>query len=196
LRSLDIAPLDIESPDVLVTDIRMPGQSGRCATGALPIYGDGLNVGDWLHVSDHCRGIDLALSPGVAGEVYNIGGGAECTNPELVSVSCQIADETFRARSELRGRYPASPAAHGESAASPSTYVRDRPGHDRRYAIDCGKIERHPGYAARMSLGQRLQSTFNWYLQYETWWRDVMNGTYKQWIQTHYCESGHALYVR
>jgi dTDP-glucose 4,6-dehydratase len=155
---------------------------------ALPIYGDGLNVRDWLHVSDHCRGIDLALSKGVAGEVYNIGGGAECTNLELVRVLCRIADETFRARPELRSRYPLSPAARDESAASLITYVRDRPGHDRRYAIDCGKIERHLGYEARMSLGQGLQSTFDWYLQHETWWRDVMSGTYKQWIQTHYCQ--------
>jgi dTDP-glucose 4,6-dehydratase len=155
---------------------------------ALPIYGDGLNVRDWLHVSDHCRGIDLALSKGVAGEVYNIGGGAECTNLELVRELCQIADETFRARPELRGRYPSSPAARDESAASLITYVRDRPGHDRRYAIDCGKIERHLGYEARMSLGQGLQSTFDWYLQHETWWRDVMNGTYKQWVQMHYSQ--------
>jgi dTDP-glucose 4,6-dehydratase len=141
---------------------------------ALPIYGDGRNIRDWLHVSDHCRGIDLALASGVPGEVYNIGGGSESANLDLVRLLCAIADDSFRDQPALKSSYPLSPAARGRSAASLITFVRDRPGHDRRYAIDCGKIQRELGYEAQMSLEQGLRDTFDWYLKHETWWRDVI----------------------
>jgi dTDP-glucose 4,6-dehydratase len=153
---------------------------------ALPVYGDGRNVRDWLHVSDHCRGIDLILSGGTPGEVYNIGGGSESQNLELVHLLCRIADETFHEQADLKSRYPECPAARGNSTTSLIKFVQDRPGHDRRYAIDCSKIARELGYAARLTLESGLRNTFAWYLQNEHWWRNVMGGHYQQWIQSQY----------
>jgi dTDP-glucose 4,6-dehydratase len=152
----------------------------------LPIYGDGRNVRDWLHVSDHCRSIDLILSKGTPGQAYNIGGGSESQNLELVRLLCRLANEAFNAGSEFQLKYPECPAARGEDVASLIRFVGDRPGHDRRYAIDCNKIERELGYRARFSLETGLRSTFFWYLQNERWWRGVMNGSYQRWIQTQY----------
>src|SRR5579862_3420736 len=130
----------------------------------LPIYGDGLNVRDWLHVTDHCRGIEAILRSGQSGEVYNIGGRSECTNLHLVRMVCQIADELFSAGAELRSRYPQSPASHGKPSASLMTFVRDRPGHDRRYATDCGKIERALDFRPQVALQAGLRDTVAWYV--------------------------------
>ncbi|HJS91182.1 MAG TPA: dTDP-glucose 4,6-dehydratase [Steroidobacteraceae bacterium] len=152
----------------------------------LPVYGDGRNVRDWLHVSDHCRGIDLILQKGRPGEVYNIGGGLESENLKLVETLCAVADEAFGARQDLGARFPACPAAHGGKSASLIQFVKDRPGHDRRYAIDCGKIERELGYRAQVTLAAGLRSTFDWYIGNEWWWRAVMDGSYQRWIETHY----------
>jgi dTDP-glucose 4,6-dehydratase len=151
----------------------------------LPIYGDGRNVRDWLHVSDHCRGIDLILEKGRPGEVYNIGGGVESENLRLIELLCAVADERFGAE-ELRSRFPQCPAARGGSSSSLIQFVKDRPGHDRRYAIDCGKAERELGYRAEVSLASGLRSTFDWYVENEWWWRGVMDGSYQRWIETHY----------
>jgi len=153
---------------------------------ALPVYGDGRNVRDWLHVSDHCRGIDLILSKGRVGEVYNIGGGSECENIELVRLLCVIADNAFEANDQLRSDYPQSPAARGEPAASLIQYVTDRPGHDRRYAIDCTKIANEIGYGAAVTLKNGIRDTFDWYLKNPGWWRAVMDGSYKTWLATNY----------
>jgi dTDP-glucose 4,6-dehydratase len=153
---------------------------------ALPIYGDGRNVRDWLHVSDHCRAIELILSDGVPGEVYNVGGGGERENIDLVRTLCAVADELFKAEPQLCSRYPDCPAARAQSSTSLINFVRDRPGHDRRYAIDCSKLKGALGYEAQVSVEDGLQQTFRWYLQSEPWWRGVMDGTYQQWIQTHY----------
>ncbi len=152
----------------------------------LPIYGDGRNVRDWLHVSDHCRGIELVLTKGRPGEVYNVGGGAESENLALVHTLCAIADEAFGSDGRLRARFPEAPAARGQSSAGLIRFVKDRPGHDRRYAIDCRKIERELGYRAQVSLEGGLRATFHWYLENEPWWRAVMDGSYKEWIRTHY----------
>jgi len=152
----------------------------------LPIYGDGRNVRDWLHVSDHCRGIDLILEKGSSGEVYNIGGGIESENLKLVETLCGVADAAFEGQPELCSRFPGSPAARGGKSSSLIQFVKDRPGHDRRYAIDCGKIEQELGYRAQVSLGCGLQSTFEWYIENEWWWHSVMDGTYQRWIETHY----------
>ncbi len=152
----------------------------------LPIYGDGRNVRDWLHVSDHCRGIELILERGRPGEVYNIGGGAESENLALVQTLCAVADAAFRARKDLATRFPEAPAARGQASASLIRFVKDRPGHDRRYAIDCGKIERELGYRAEVTLAHGLHETFDWYLAHEWWWRAVMDGSYQRWIETHY----------
>jgi dTDP-glucose 4,6-dehydratase len=142
----------------------------------LPIYGDGRNVRDWLHVSDHCRGIDLILQNGAVGEVYNIGGGSECRNLDLAQLLCLVADEEFRTNRQLSSNYPECPAARGESTSSLITFVRDRPGHDRRYAIDCAKITRELGYSARVTLESGLRETISWYVKNQWWWRSVMDG--------------------
>ena len=152
----------------------------------LPIYGDGRNVRDWLHASDHCRGIDLILQRGQVGAVYNIGGGNECENLELVRRVCAIADERFAAEDALGRRFPASPAARGERCESLIQFVKDRPGHDRRYAIDSTKIKKELGFAASISLDAGLRLTFDWYLNNESWWRGVMDQSYRQWIDTQY----------
>ena len=153
---------------------------------ALPIYGDGRNVRDWLHVADHCRALDLVLSRGAAGQVYNIGGGTETENLELVRRLCAIADEIFHAQPELAVRYPQCPAAGAKRTTALIQFVADRPGHDRRYAIDCGKAERELGYRAGVSLESGLRDTFAWYIQNEPWWQAVMDGSYQQWIDRHY----------
>jgi dTDP-glucose 4,6-dehydratase len=142
--------------------------------GVLPVYGHGHHVRDWLHVSDHCRGIDLILSQGSLGEVYNIGGGSESENIGLVHLLCAAADATFHNQPHLKSQYPQCPAARGEKAASLIKFVRDRPGHDKRYAIDCTKIRRELGYEARISLAEGLCETFAWYAQNAAWWRCVM----------------------
>ena len=152
----------------------------------LPIYGDGRNVRDWLHVSDHCRGIERILAKGTPGEVYNIGGGAESENLTLVETLCAVADAAFREQKELARRFPEAPAARGVKSASLIRFVKDRPGHDRRYAIDCRKAERELGYRAEVTLERGLRETFAWYLDNEWWWRAVMDGSYQRWIETHY----------
>ncbi len=152
----------------------------------LPIYGDGKNVRDWLHVTDHCRGIELVLKKGQVGEVYNIGGGSEAENLYLVQRLCAVADEAFAKNTELKARFPKAPAASGKSSTDLITYVKDRPGHDRRYAINCSKIESELGYRAQVTIDAGLRDTFAWFLINEPWWRGVMDGSYRQWLERHY----------
>jgi dTDP-glucose 4,6-dehydratase len=149
---------------------------------SLPIYGDGRNVRDWLHVGDHCRAIELILERGRPGEVYNVGGRSEAENLHLVRSLCEIAQVSFEAQ-DLRKRFAHSP--HG-SVADLIRFVKDRPGHDRRYAIDCSKIERELGFSPRVNLSEGLRETFNWYLANEPWWRGVMDGSYRTWVESHY----------
>ena len=152
----------------------------------VPIYGKGLNIRDWLHVSDHCRGIDLVLSSGQPGQVYNIGGGSECENLELVKQLCAIAEKAIGSDTTLRARYVRCPAASGAPVDSLITFIKDRPGHDLRYAIDYRKIERELGFRPTKSLSAGLAETFRWYVEHEQWWRNVMDGSYQQWIKEHY----------
>ena len=151
----------------------------------LPIYGDGRNVRDWLHVSDHCHGIDLILGKGRPGEVYNIGGGVQSENLRLVEALCAVADEVFGSQPDLGSRFPACPAARAAKCSSLIQFVKDRPGHDRRYAVDCAKIGRELGYRAQVELGSGLRTTFDWYVQNEWWWRAVMDGSYRRGIEPH-----------
>ena len=130
----------------------------------LPIYGDGGNVRDWLHVEDHCAGILLALAKGRAGEKYNIGGGNERTNLEIVDRICDILDE-LRPRS-------------GHHALK--TFVRDRPGHDRRYAIDATNIRRELGWTPRHTFESGLRETAQWYLDHRDWCEQVLAGKYER----------------
>lgn len=152
----------------------------------LPIYGDGRNVRDWLHVSDHCHAIELILTQGVPGECYNVGGNSEAENLALVELLCEIADETFRDEPSLRGKYPHCPAARGTPAATLIRFVSDRLGHDRRYAIDCAKVAEELGFSARVSLENGLRDTFDWYVENDWWWQKVMDESYHEWIREHY----------
>ena len=140
----------------------------------VPLYGDGRNIRDWLHVSDHCRGIDLVIAHGVAGQVYNIGGGAEQENRKLLQMLCTIADERFGSDPLLRERYPHCPAAQGRATHSLVTPVKDRPGHDRRYGIDYRKAEREIGFTPRVTLAAGLADTFRWFTENAEWWRAVV----------------------
>lgn len=159
----------------------------NCLTGKpLPIYGDGMNVRDWLHVEDHCRGIALVLEGGAAGETYNIGGGAELPNLEVIKAICAGVDDAFTDDPALAGRFPDAPAAKGARSDSLMTYVADRAGHDRRYAIDESKIRDSLGYRPARGFAEGLSATIAWYLANEPWWRSVMDGSYRDWIGRNY----------
>jgi dTDP-glucose 4,6-dehydratase len=131
---------------------------------SLPVYGDGRNIRDWLHAEDHCRGIDAVIARGRPGEVYNIGGRSECENIRLVHQLCAIVDEYLGASDTLRACFPECAVAQGEVSERLVRYVKDRPGHDRRYAIDCSKIERECAFKPRISLEDGLRRTVAWYL--------------------------------
>ena len=138
----------------------------NCLTGtALPIYGDGMNVRDWLFVDDHCRGIELALQRGRPGETYNVGGGEELPNLTLIDTLCAAVDQAFADDPLLASRFPDAPAARGEPSASLKSFVTDRLGHDRRYAIDHDKAHRELGYDAETSFSDGLAATIAWYLE-------------------------------
>jgi dTDP-glucose 4,6-dehydratase len=152
----------------------------------LPIYGDGLQVRDWLHVADHCTAIELAITRGEPGQVYNVGGNSETANIEIVHRLCALADEHFAADAVLRATFPNSPAAAGRPAAELITHVRDRPGHDRRYAIDYRKAQKDLGYAPARDLATGLRATFDWYLTNTGWWQALLGRDYKAWVEKNY----------
>lgn len=139
----------------------------------LPIYGDGLNVRDWLYVEDHCEALQLVLERGRVGEVYNIGGRCEKTNLEIVRAICRLLDWLV----------PEPSRGPREALIS---LVKDRPGHDRRYAIDCRKIERELGWRPAQTLATGLEKTIRWYLDHPHWVEAVQNGSYRQWLKRHY----------
>ena len=152
----------------------------------LPIYGDGMQVRDWLYVDDHCRAIDLVVEKGRPGEVYNIGGANERPNMDIVNELCSMLGKRFAESEDLRKRFPDSPASKGESNTSLITYVSDRPGHDRRYAIDFSKAQSELGYEPEETFQTGFARTIDWYLAEEAWWRAVTDGTYRDWINTNY----------
>jgi dTDP-glucose 4,6-dehydratase len=152
----------------------------------LPIYGDGGNIRDWLYVDDHCAGIALVLKRGRLGETYNIGGGAEMANIDLVGLVCGEIDRRFAADRSLAARFPRCPAASGWSTRELITFVKDRPGHDRRYAICADKLARELGFRAEMALEDGLRHTVDWYLQNQPWWHAIQTGAYHDWIRLQY----------
>jgi len=152
----------------------------------LPIYGDGLNVRDWLYVEDHCRGIDLVLKKGKPGEVYNIGGNNEQKNIEIVKRICRMVDDRLIKDPELKKRFPKSPINQGQMAENLISFVKDRPGHDRRYAINATKIRKKLGYEPKESFESGIEKTIQWYLENEEWWQLVMDGSYQEWISRQY----------
>ena len=141
----------------------------------LPIYGDGMNVRDWLHVEDHCHGIEKVLLQGRPGETYNIGGGQELPNLTVIEEICATVDQAFAQDSSLAGRFPDAPAAKGQPSASLKTFVTDRAGHDRRYAIDETKARTELGYAPRRTFQEGFAQTLAWYLANESWWRTLLD---------------------
>ena len=140
----------------------------------LPIYGDGMNLRDWLHVADHCYGIALTIEQGRIGETYNIGGGEELPNMQVIDAICATVDAAFAADPGLAVRFSGAPAASGRPSSELKTFVTDRQGHDRRYAIDTGKISTELGYAPRMDFAAGFAQTLAWYLENENWWRTLL----------------------
>jgi dTDP-glucose 4,6-dehydratase len=140
----------------------------------LPVYGDGKNVRDWLYVSDHCDAIRTVLERGKPGETYNIGGANEVANIEVVKDICSILDE-LRPAKESRERL--------------ITFVTDRPGHDRRYAMDIRKIQRDLGWTPREDFQSGIRKTILWYLEHPEWIEQVTSGAYRNWIETHYASA-------
>ena len=132
----------------------------------LPVYGDGANVRDWLYVEDHCRAIERVLQAGIPGEVYNVGGNSEKTNLEVVHTLCAVLDELV----------PDSPR---RPHADLIQFVTDRPGHDRRYAIDAGKLQRELGWRPEETFETGLRRTVQWYLEHRAWVQRVMDGSYR-----------------
>lgn len=145
----------------------------------LPIYGDGMNVRDWLHVEDHCRGIEACLTKGKPGETYNIGGGQELPNLAVIDEICTTIDASFAARPELAELFPDAPAAKGQPTATLKTFVKDRLGHDQRYAIDESKARTELGYAPSRAFHEGFAATLAWYLGNRSWWSSVLDGSYR-----------------
>jgi len=139
----------------------------------LPIYGDGQQVRDWLYVEDHCKAIMRVLQDGRLGETYNVGGWNEKPNIEVVRTLCALLDEL-------------QPRADGQSYATQMTFVKDRPGHDRRYAIDARKLERELGWRPEETFESGLRKTVQWYLGHGDWVEEVTSGSYRAWIGQNY----------
>jgi dTDP-glucose 4,6-dehydratase len=156
-------------PEKLIPLMILNGISGK----PLPIYGDGLNVRDWLYVEDHCEALRLAVEQGQVGEAYNIGGNCEKTNLEVVETICTILDELFP---------DSSHAPH----SSLVTFVKDRAGHDRRYAIDSTKTEGELGWQPVETFNSGIRKTVRWYMEHTAWVESVQTGAYRQWIHQHY----------
>jgi dTDP-glucose 4,6-dehydratase len=143
------------------------------AVKPLPIYGDGMQIRDWLYVKDHTSAVRRVLEAGTPGETYNIGGWNEKPNIEVVKTLCRILDEE-------------SPKADSTSYAEQITFVKDRPGHDRRYAIDARKIETDLGWKPVETFETGIRKTVRWYLDHQDWVANVASGGYRDWIDTHY----------
>jgi dTDP-glucose 4,6-dehydratase len=159
----------LQFPEKLIPLMILNALAGK----PLPVYGDGKNVRDWLYVGDHCAGIRTALAQGRPGETYNIGGNSEKTNLEVVHALCAVLDE-------LRPQ--------GAPHARLITFVGDRPGHDRRYAIDADKIKRELGWEPRERFETGLRKTVAWYLAHHEWVGSVLTGEYRKWVDSNYTE--------
>ncbi len=156
-------------PEKLIPLMIVNALSGK----PLPVYGDGMQVRDWLYVKDHCSAIRRVLQAGQPGEVYNVGGWNEKPNIDIVKTICALLDEL-------------SPKADATSYTTQITYVKDRPGHDRRYAIDASKLERELGWTPAETFESGIRKTLQWYLANAEWVAHVQSGAYREWITTHY----------
>ena len=160
-----------QHPEKLIPLIIQNAHAGK----PLPIYGDGQQVRDWLHVEDHCIAIRTVLEKGRLGETYNIGGNAECANLSIVHNICNLLDQ----------RFPQA-APHARHI----THVVDRPGHDRRYAIDASKIKRELGWQPAMTFEQGMAATVQWYMENHAWVQAVSNSQHQEWLKTNYQQQG------
>ena len=156
-------------PEKLIPLMIVNALSGK----SMPVYGDGMQIRDWLYVKDHCSAIRRVLEAGRLGETYNIGGWNEKPNIEIVHTLCKLLDE-------LR------PKADGSSYSTQITYVTDRPGHDRRYAIDARKIERELGWKPAETFETGIRKTVQWYLDNQEWVNNVQSGAYREWMAKQY----------
>ena len=138
----------------------------------LPVFGDGLNVRDWLYVEDHCRAIDVVFHKGEAGRTYNVGGGNEVTNIDLVKSICRIMDQML----------------DGDRHEELIRFVEDRPGHDRRYAIDSSRIRDELGWLPKYSFEAALRATVEWYLDNDTWLESCISGDYRKYYERMYAD--------
>jgi len=154
----------------------------------LPVYGAGRNVRDWLYVEDHCRAIAAVLEHGKVGETYNVGGDNELTNIDLVRSICHLIDDKITLNPELKIQFPRCAIANGQTSESLIQFVKDRPGHDRRYAINGTKILSELGFQPRADFTSGLNRTVDWYITHEQWWRDVQSGEHLRWVEQHYGE--------
>ncbi|MDO5674000.1 MAG: dTDP-glucose 4,6-dehydratase [bacterium] len=161
-------------PEKLIPLVLNNAQHGK----PLPIYGDGQNVRDWLYVVDHCEAITKVLESGQVGESYNIGGHNEKKNLEIVELLCDLLDKKI------------APLPSGAARRSLITFVRDRAGHDRRYAIDAGKIERELGWRPRFTFEQGMEQTVEWYLANRDWMDGVLDGSYQSYYESMYGSRG------
>jgi dTDP-glucose 4,6-dehydratase len=139
----------------------------------LPVYGDGQQVRDWLFVKDHCSAIRCVLQTGRLGEVYNVGGNSEKANLDVVRTVCALLDE-------LR------PRSDGQSYRAQISFVKDRPGHDRRYAIDACKLSQESGWSPAQTFESGMRQTVQWYLDNPEWVQQVQSGAYRDWVQKQY----------
>lgn len=152
----------------------------------MPIYGSGQNIRDWLHVHDHCRGIEFILLNGTPGNTYNIGGNCELKNIDVVRMICLRIDELFSQSVDLRKTYPDCPASRNKSCDSLISFLKDRPGHDLRYALNTGKIQEELGFSTRIPFSEGIKNTIEWYLQNKQWWSPLLDSNYESWINTQY----------
>jgi len=139
----------------------------------LPLYGDGKQIRDWLYVEDHCDGIRLVMKDGLVGETYNIGGSIERTNIQVVELICKLLDDL-------------KPRQDKNSYAKQISFVKDRPGHDRRYAIDSSKIQKELGWQPKHTFESGMAKTIKWYLNHDEWIGNIISGDYKKWVDKHY----------
>jgi len=153
----------------------------------IPIYGDGMQVRDWLHVLDHCRGIERVLDCGRLGASYNIGGWASQTNLGVVRLLCDSIDAAFAGQPTLSDRFPQAPPAQGAASFSLIRHVTDRPAHDRRYALDSQRITSELRFQPEFTLEEGLRQTVDWYLHNESWWRAILKRQhYHDWMLMNY----------
>ncbi|MDD5170751.1 MAG: GDP-mannose 4,6-dehydratase, partial [Syntrophales bacterium] len=158
-------------PEKLIPLVIMNAREGK----PLPVYGDGKNVRDWLYVTDHCAAIWTIMNEGKRGDTYNVGGNWEMENIVIVQMICDILDEKF-------------PAASGACRRDLITFVKDRPGHDRRYAIDFTKLRNALGWEPSESFASGLRKTIDWYIENRPWTDRIRSGEYQNWVKEQYGE--------